>query len=73
MIRLVFAIPCVVVLLAAPGVSWAQSDTMSYSDTMRKHGKSAAPTHAAKQGTASALRLKSGKKSVAKKGRGSKV
>jgi hypothetical protein len=73
MIRHIFAAACVAVLLAAPGVSWAQSDTMSYSDTMRKHGKSAAPTHATKHGTASALRLKGGKKAVTKKGRGSKI
>jgi hypothetical protein len=61
------------VLLVAPGISLAQSETMTYGDTMRKHGKAAAPTHIAKQSTASALRLKSGKKLIAKKVRGSKV
>jgi hypothetical protein len=72
MIRHILVASCAVVLLAVPGISLAQSDTWTYSDTLRKH-KAAPSVHKAKQGTASALHLKSAKKAVTKKSRGAKA
>ncbi|MDB5396104.1 MAG: hypothetical protein JWM91_3610 [Rhodospirillales bacterium] len=72
MIRHIRVASCVVVLLAVPGVSLAQSDTSTYSDTLRKH-KAAPSVHKARQGTASGLHLKSAKKAVAKRSRGAKA
>ena len=71
MTRQIFAISIAVVMLLAPTMVRAQSETLSYSDTMRKHGKSAVTAHAPKH---SAPHMKGekassgGKKSHGRKG-----
>jgi hypothetical protein len=73
MIRHLLAASCAALLLAVPAVSQAQSETSTYSDTLRKHPKAGTSVHKATQGTASALHLKGAKKAAAKKSRSARA